>query len=340
MVRDTRKIVHEEARAWLSQAQAAWGIIQSQGLMSEEEFWGDDNPYLSKVSRLYEEDFQLAKLTDESDLLLHAEGPGAMHENPSLGTVNWLSVRMEKRLRALVQAISPLAHQEARAAARAMDLRFNGIAPGSLYMGFSIGQLRSSLFGMEEADADALQAIRAALQSIPIVPQFVGENEVSDGLFEALPDPALRDAAMVAAYEISPTGHKGIHTLEISAPRTGTSVGVLGQRERVVLKEATTNPMMKARREGAFTGEVREVDLDSRRFQLRGVDGVGTLRCVSKFDEQLAKSVLGKTVTVEGQYDSDASGRPRLMTVWHYRIHQEARQNQIEDDGLFGLVEE
>lgn len=313
----------------MRQAHAAWASIKDSGLVSYEQFWSGSNPYVARLNRIYEEDFQLARLADESDLLFHAEGPGAGHESPRLETVNWLGVRMERRLRELAQSLTPLVETDARAAAQKLDLRLTGIAPGSLYMGIALADIVTSMPGMEESDLLLIQSIRSALQSIQIVPQFVTETEVSSEIMDALPDPALRDALIVAAFEIAPTGRKGIHTLEISAPRTSIQTGTLGQRERVVLREATAKPFMKERRRGTFVGEVREVDLDSRRFQLRGVERVGTLRCVSRFDENLSKRVLGRTISVTGWYDVDRDGRPRLMEVSEYKIHAAPKQRQL-----------
>ncbi|WP_419343019.1 hypothetical protein ACM1PE_08840 [Achromobacter sp. PD1] len=331
MVNDTRNLVHGEALTWVSQANAMWDAIKDSGLVTKEDFWAN-NPYLTKVTRLYEEDFQLAKLTDESDLLFHAEGPGAGHESPRLDTVNWLGVRMERRLRELAQSLTPLVEADARVAARKLDLRLTGIAPGSLYMGIALAEIAASLPGMEASDLSLVQSIRSALQSIQVIPQFVTDVDVSSEIMDAFPDPALRDALIVAAFEIAPTGRKGIHTLEISAPRTSIRTGTLGQRERVVLREATSRPFMKERRRGSFVGQVREIDLDSSRFQLRGVEGVGTLRCVSKFDENLSKRVLGRTISVSGWYDVDRDGRPRLMEVSEYNIHPAQTQRRLPRD--------
>jgi len=329
MVTENRNYVHAEAMTWLRQAQSAWATIKDSGLVSYEQFWSSSNPYIARINRMYEEDFQLAKLADESDLLFHAEGPGAGHESPRLETVNWLGQRMERRLRELAQSLTPLVEPDARAASKKLDLRLTGIAPGSLYMGIAVAEIHSALSGFEASDSALTQSIRDALQSIQLVPQFVTDMDVSRDIFDALPDPALRDAVMVAAYEIAPTGRKGIHTLEISSPRTSIRNGTLGQRERVVLKEATSRPFMKEKRQGSFTGEVREVDLDSHRFQLRNVKGVGTLRCVSRFDENLTKRVLGRTLTVSGWYEMDRDGRPRLIDVMEYKLQPEQVQRKL-----------
>lgn len=323
MVTNNRTFVHAQAAAWLNQMNAAWTSIQERGLVSRDEFWSEKNPYFAKLTALYEEEFALAKLNDQSDLIVHAEGPGAGSGNPSLGTVNWLSTRMEKRLRALVQAILPMAADEAKAAARDLDLRFTGLAPGSLYMGFAVAELESSMPGMEESDAQTLRTVRRAVQSLPIVPQFVTDTLVEAGIMEALPDPALRDAAIVAAYEMSPTGHKGIHTVEISAPRSGTPTATLGQRERVVLREtALRKPMMGKRVAGSFVGDLRALDLDLGRATLRNVGGgVSSLRCVLKTPGS-AHRLLGHTVRVTGEYESSPDGRPRLMRVESIEAHQ------------------
>jgi hypothetical protein len=240
-------------------------------------------------------------------------------------------MRMERHLRDLVKALTPLVETDARAASKKFDLRLTGIAPGSLYMGLAIGSFQSSLDGMKESDNALMAAIRSALQSIQIVSGFVTDADVSHEIVEALPDPALRDAVMLTAYEISPTGRKGIKTLELSAPRTTIQAGRFSQHERTVLKKATERPVMKERKNGSFSGQVREIDLDSGRFQVRGIKGVGTLRCAARFDENLSKKVLGQTITVYGLYDSDRDGRPRLMEVSDFKIHPEQKQKSIPE---------
>jgi len=317
---------HRRAHLVHSQIQAAQTLLRTTGQMDPALLLADGSPYFDLLDRLYSEDFPLAVILDGSDLVVHAEGPGAREHSPSLSTVNWLCSRMEKRLRTLVQAVLPMAQDDAKAASRELDLRLTGMAPGSLYLGFSIADAEPGALGLDDGGA-AMLLVRGAMHSLPMVPQFVSDTDVRREIFDALPDPALRDAAMVAACEMAPTGHKGIHTVDISSPGNGGMgriSGVLGQRERVVLRDATRRtPMMMAPQDGVFVGEVREVDLDARRFQLRNVPGVGTLRCaVDALHVEMARKLLGAGVVVRGRYEADATGRPRIMQVDHIEPFQ------------------
>lgn len=315
MVTKNVSYVHQEAAAWMEQAMSAWAIVSETGRMTYDQFWNDSNPYLKRLSGLYEGEFAIARLVDSSDLVLHAEGPGAAHDSPSLGTVNWLCVRMEKRLRTLVEAVIPLAQLAARAAARQVDLRLTGLAPGSLYLGFAIARPESPE-GFEDTDEQLYTVVREAVQSLPIVPQFVTDTEVRPEIMEALPDPALRDAAIVAAHDIAPTGRKGIHTLEISAPSQARAASILGQRERVVLGTNIRSPLMGKKYKGTFIGDLRALDLDTGRASLRHVsNGINSLRCVFGGNVPLAQKMYGKTVRVSGEYETNKDGRPRLMRV-------------------------
>ena len=92
------------------------------------------------------------------------------------------------------------------------------------------------------------------------------------------PAPALRDIQLTALYRFSPTGRRGVHTLQMQT--RGHGAVSLGQRERVVLHQVLAHPDTRLSKAGSFVGEVREADLDKTRMHLRGVAQVGTLRCV------------------------------------------------------------
>ena len=331
MVTESRDFVQRQAVAWLEQMNLAWELLRNNDSISREEFWSERNPYFGKLAKLYEDDFVTAKLNDESDLILHAEGPGTAGQAPRLNVVNWLSTRMERKLRTLVQAVLPMATDDAHAAAKELDLRFTGVAPGSLFMGFAVASNEPSLPGMEEGDAAALAVVRKAMQSLPMVSQFVTSTEVSQGILEALPDPALRDAAIVAAFEMSPTGRNGIDSLEISAPRSGVVASSLTQRDRVVLRNtAVQKPLMGQRRHGVFVGDLRALDLDLRRATLRNLgQGLSSLRCVLDVPLEMARGLLGTSVRVRGEYESTPEGRPRLMNVTSLEPHE--RQGKLDD---------
>lgn len=271
------------------------------------------NPYLGLLNTLYGEDFQLARVLDTSDLVIHAEGPALRDALPSLRAATWLCGVADRQLRHLIMATMDLAEQKKRVMARNINLRLTGLAPGSLYAGFKLQAPPDDLFSNE--DTASFVMAREALQVLPSVPEFIGDEDVLDGIRERLPDPALRDASLTTALHLAPTGQFGIHTLGLSVP--GQPAAELGQRERVVLRDALRRPSLANGKFGRFVGEVRELDMDKTRFHLRGVSGIGTLRCVlsSVPDRHQAKGLLGEQVAVSGNYATDTAGRPRLLLV-------------------------
>lgn len=313
--------VHARARVLHDQISIAINSQKSSGV----DLTGLVHQYQTLLENLYEQDLPLARILDESDLVVHAEGPAARQNATTSNAVAWLCEEVERRVRQLAFATLHLQDEHARSTS---DLRvlLDGLAAGSLYLGFSFrsaNQLELSEAGFEELALvqageveAAIGSVREAVQNLTTVPDFVGDESVSEEIAEAIPDAAIRDATLLAAYHLAPTGRRGIHTVELSAPKTDRNTATLRNRERVVLREsALRRPIMRRTRQGSFVGELKEVDLDFNRFQLRSVPGVGTLRCVMSLPVVKARKFLGRGVKVTGTYETDVSGRPRLMRV-------------------------
>ena len=280
--------------------------------------------YQSLLASLYGVELPLASLTDTADVIFHAEGPSVRHHAATSGAVAWLCEEAERRLRQPTSAALRWTGSAGDAAARDLRVLMNGVAPGSLYIGFSVDSAArvaeqdvgaSPLLWTD--DNDVLGKARAAISQLVLVPRFVDAETVNAGITDAISDPGLRDATLMAAYHLSPTGKRGIHTIEISAPRGAEPAAAFTNRERVVLREtAVRRPMLKKAQRGSFVGELREVDLDAHRFQLRNVPTVGTLRCALQgMTVELARQHIGMGVRVTGDYEVDVEGRPGLMIV-------------------------
>ncbi len=268
----------------------------------------------------------LSKLVDASDLVVHAAGPGVGEDSFRLGDVNWLTVTAERELRRLSAALFDLSTRDGRLVSRSVDLRLTGLVHGSLYAGFAVKDVISGMF--TTTLEPMVPVIRDAIRGLPQVPFFVEDEAMSPQIREAIPDPAQRDASMEAALGLAPTGKRGIHTIEMSSPHHRE--GQLSQRERVVLRDALKRPVLGNRKLGAFVGEVREVDLDAQRFHLRGISGVGTLRCVlAQIDALEARRMLGRQVRVRGDYETDRAGRPRLMLVEGFDVIEPPEQSRV-----------
>lgn len=304
------KILHEQI-ALAMEAQRVHGTDMA----------GMIQTYQSKLAEVYGDNLPLAQLMDNSDLILHAEGPAARHHAAGSGAVAWLCSEAEKRIRQLGVVALKVTGESIQAVEKDLRILLNGLAPGSLYLGFSIDSAQRMAGNQAALDLNdwmpALDTVRDAVRALPSVPQFIGDEAVSGDFSETIEDPGLRDATLMAAYHLSPTGKRGIHTVEISAPRSGNSLGSFTNRERVVLRESAVRvPLMRRTIQGVFVGELREIDLDARRFHLRNIPTVGSLRCVlGDLNAETARSLIGHGVKVTGDYEADVEGRPRLMRV-------------------------
>lgn len=312
---------------WVNNVHSRAGVLQQQialALRAQTEQGVDMSAFVATyqglLAELYTDSLPLAQLMDRSDLLFHAEGPGAQHHAAFSHAVAWLCEEVERRIKQLATASLKIVGPAADAAEHDLRVLLNGMAPGSLWAGFSVDSARR-MAGHPELPlmdvAPAMATVRAAVRSLPIVARYIGDERVSTELMEAIPDPQVRDSSLMAAFHLSPTGRRGIHTLEISAPGSSDPQSALTNRERTVLREtAVKQPMMRRALQGSFVGQLREVDLDTRRFQLRGVPGVGTLRCVLEgLSLDTARRHLGQGAKVTGTYEADAEGRPRMMRV-------------------------
>ena len=81
------------------------------------------------------------------------------------------------------------------------------------------------------------------------------------------------------------------------------------------LGQALASPV-KVSTSGTFDGLVREVDLDARRFEIRGVSGIGAIRCVyGPTHDQVVRAALDAKIRVSGRYDTIEGHQPRFMVV-------------------------
>jgi hypothetical protein len=266
---------------------------------------------LGKILELAEQHFPLAKVLDESDLVLHAEGPGASNNMPWLSALNWVTSTAETNIKKLATAYFDLHGANGKSLSRKIDPRLTGIASGSLWVGVKIDPIPNLNMGINQGSGIDLSH---ELQLLPELIKYIDDEGLRMGFEDAYPDPALRDISLAALLRFAPTGRKGIHTMELATQQKG--MAKLGQRERVVLKEAIDKPSMKASRTGSFVGQIREADLDKTRLHLRDVAGIGTLRCVVReLSIEAARILLGRHVRAVGNYQTDIQGRPRFLFV-------------------------
>ena len=262
-----------------------------------------------QIIKIAEKNLPLAHLLDNSDLVFHAEGRGVTQIMPWLSSLTWLTSTVEQNLRRLSAAVIDLLGANGTKLSRQIDLRVTGIAPGSLWFGTKIQPPSADM--LPEDDQLVIRILNA-IDLLPVLANDIGDDSVLPGAAETMPDPALRDVALHTLLSFSPTGTRGIDTLEFSSRGNGTAS--LSQHDRVVLRSALRSPLGDRALHGAFTGEVRAADLDKTRFNLRTKEGV--LRCIApELHPEQARAMLGHLALVSGRYETDRDGRPRLMMV-------------------------
>lgn len=320
--------VQRRAALIFAQIDAAKRLYQS---MDEDtsSLMSDDSMYMSMLIDLYNNEYQLARLVDTSDLIVHAEGPAAVDNAPNAGVVKWLIQNVNDNMRKLFQGALHLTAPQMKE----FNLKLTGIAPGSIYAGFAIeGGSRSDLFLPNQSVTSEAKAV---LQSFLTIPQFVANSQLNPEISEAILDPVVRDSAIVAAYNLSPTGRMGINSLELTSPdRPSSPAAEFSAASRSVLKTAATRPQLSKKRQhyGSFTGDLRGIDLDQTRLDLRNVESteISTLRCfLASLDPQQAKQWIGKRVKVTGNYEALDDGMPRLMRIDTVEVVESPVQNKL-----------
>jgi len=275
-----------------------------------------DNFYLQKLNEIYTDDFQLAVLMDKSDLMFHAQGDAAHHNSPDLSAINWLTSKAQSCFRSISHSYLSkyLEEKESKTISKNVHFRFNGYAPGSIYLGFSVEPIHShgQLFDSNDAE-DPTSNIRDLITNLSNIPKYIINGKVDKrAILEIIDDPAMRDTALRASYQLSPNGKNGIDELSIANHNRDT--GLFTQVTKRQFKEAIEDPLSSVSQFGSFEGEIRQIDLDKNRFELRNVPTIGTIRCLLP-DSVDGTKVIGEYCKVSGEYETNKNGRPSLLVV-------------------------
>ncbi len=278
-------------------------------------------PYLALLRTLYAEEFPFAQLSDSSDLVARFRGPAVDIHDPTVSIVISLFSDLREQIRSIAKSIVGLATEKRMRWPAELDPHLSGVAHGSLLVGVIVSPPASDTFKghqyeIEGASHQVFESVRSAVRSLSQVAHYVGDGGVKDSIREAFPDPAVRDTVLVAARRLAPSGRRGIDSVSFSSPDTEQDrVEALTPRSRSALAQALASPL-KVSTAGTFDGYVREVDLDARRFEIRGVSGVGAIRCVyGPMHDQLVRAALDAKIRVSGRYDTFEGQRPRFVAV-------------------------
>ena len=276
-------------------------------------------PYLRLLRTLYSEEFPFARLTDTSDLVARFRGPAVDIHDPTVSIVISLFSDLREQIRGIAKSIVGLATERRMLWPSQLDPHLSGVAHGSLLVGVSVSPpasdtVKGHQYEIEGASEQVFESVRAAVRSLSLVARYVNDRGVSDAIREAFPDPAVRDTVLVAAKRLAPSGRRGIESVTFSSPDTEQDqLEALTPKSRLALTQALISPV-KVSTTGSFEGLLREVDLDARRFEIRGVSGVGAIRCMyGARHDRTVRVALDARILVRGRYDTVEGQRPRFI---------------------------
>lgn len=312
--------VHRRAALVHNQIAAAISVAPATGVPAEQLI----APYQRLLDRLYLDELPYARLIDDAHLVITAEGRATETEEPRISALTHLLDRLRDETRRLAKVVGGIRDDER---VDNIDLLLAGLARGSLVVGLKIvpPMRDSKQMSFLTEDEPVFRAVKAAIQSLSEIPHLLSAKGVDEEISDLLPDPAVRDATLVTAQRLSPSGRMGIDRVEISSP--GVKAGVLTIDERNILRRAIARPHLRQPRKGSFKGIVRELDLDAKRIEIRNVPAVGTIRCVlEQIDAERARRWINRLVSVSGMYERDAAGRPSLLRVTKVTVQKSPRQ--------------
>lgn len=279
-------------------------------------------PYYAMLDRLYADELPWARAMDDSDLVVRLRGPAMDDAAPRVKLIADAFDAVRGQVQAIARAISGVAR--GKSIPDDLDLGLSGFARGSVMMGLKVRDRADAPQATLLGDDDPLlQATREAVRQLGEVTRFISDAGVAQDFARRIEDPAVRDAILVAATKLAPTGRNGIDAVELTTP--GMAAGVaMTPLTRAMLRQAIMHPVRQAER-ARFTGTVRELDLDLMRFELRRMPDWPSLRCVYvDIPEDRARELLNATVEAGGHVEFNSAGLPRLLQVEEYRIVQAA----------------
>jgi hypothetical protein len=296
-------------------------------------------PYLELLRRLYEEEFPFARMVDSSDLVARFSGPAVASPDPPVGIVMSVFSDLREQIRRVARAIVGLNTDRRLRWPAELDPQLAGVTRGSLVVGLRVPNPATEphlgQISIPEVTEPIFEAVRSAVRSLALVTRHVLPDRIDDSLGADFPDPAIRDTVMVAVSRLAPTGRRGIESVSLYGPAaTGsTEPRPLTPQSRYLLKQALAQPPVRVRDLGRFEGVVREIDLDAMRFEVRGIETIGALRCAyGPTWSPIVREMLDARVRVVGAYESLPNRQPRFLTVDRIEVLSPPREQlHLED---------
>lgn len=281
---------------------------------------------------LYEHELPLVKILDEADLSLEFFGPGTRVPHPKVSLVRNVLAKAQKQVVTVTRSIAGIS--ESTSGKRfyirpEFELGFTSLAFNSaLRVGLTLPEPDEG--NLLDTEDPVYVAINQAVDSIHAVTQGLqegeSEEEINEIVSELIADPKVRDVAMAAVKDISPSARSQIESVRFGGRgRKTEEVKPITYESRQKLHHLLAKPPSKSKEIIELSGTIRELDLDNRRFELRNIDDdhiLHDVRCIygEKVREVNARKWLGESVLVQGRVQRDPDGRPRLMRLRHITV--------------------
>ena len=284
-------------------------------------------PYYDLLQSLYAEDYPLANAIENSDFVVRLKGKGIDKDNPRISVISSYFSKVRTQVTKVAKAIANLEDSSKRMP-KEFDLTLTAFAKGSLVLGFSLptlqdleeGSNQPTLFG---EDDPLYKAAREAMKTLGVVSHYIAKDAPLEAIAEAVPDAKVRDIALSALNELMPSAKQGVSSVSIAGKNIGGfEQGILTKETKKAVRKVLKHPV-SSKETASFNGQVREIDLDAKRLELRHIENleVNEARCVYKdYTDDEASEWLNKNVVVTGVVERDANGKARLMELESIKI--------------------
>lgn len=292
---------------------------------------------------LYEHELPLVKILDEADLSLEFAGPATRVAHPRASLVRNSLAKAQSQVTKVTRSIAGVTEnkpdQKRFYIKPEFELGFTSLAFNSaLRIGLTLPHPDDN--NLLDTEDPVFVAINRAVDSIHAVSQSLAEGnteeEINEIASELIDDPKVRDTAMAAVKDISPSARSQIDSVRLGGRgRKTEEVKPITYESRQKLHHLLSKPPVKSKEIIELSGTIRELDLDNRRFELRNIDDdyiLNDVRCIygEKVKEANARKWLGESVEVQGRVQRDPNGRPRLLRLKQITIKGDDDQMMID----------
>ncbi len=279
-------------------------------------------PYYKTLGHIYADEFPLATALDESDLVVILDGPAVQRQHPRLSLISSYFTKVRTQVTRLTKELADISQTHTRLPQQ-VDLGLSAYGRGSLVLGFSLPNAsgldedeagQPSLFGEEDP---VFQAAKEAIRTLGVVSYHVAANHSMEQIAQDVTDGRLRDIAMSALQDISPTGRLGVSSVTITGSKMPEKSASLTPATRKAITESLKSPVV-GDEFAELTGYVREIDFDAKRFDLRQIEQgeYRSVRCVySSYQDADAEKWVNRKISIYGKVERNKDGKPRLIDI-------------------------